>query len=345
MAEFVERLSRPATSNEFYYSTKNPFYRDGYGMPNCTCYAWGRFYELGGGRPSLCLWNAEEWFRYDDGYERGQTPRLGAIAVWSKGSLDTGDDGAGHVAVVERIYDDGSILTSNSAWGGSVFYTEKVANDYDLGGTYKFEGFIYHPINFDGVDDSIATVPDPISANRFLSLEEMKINATYIFYTLNRHGWTASAIAGMLGNMQTESTINPGIWENLDSSDPSRGFGLVQWTPSTKYTNWCSENGHEPASMDAALARIEWEIANGEQWISTSEYPMTFEEFKNSTLPASELADIFLKNYERPADSEQPARGEQANFWYEFIMKLPKIRKKKSGLSLWLMYQAVKRKV
>ena len=42
---FKPRLTAPTTDNRFYYKD-NVFYKSGYGMPNCTCYAWGRFYEL-----------------------------------------------------------------------------------------------------------------------------------------------------------------------------------------------------------------------------------------------------------------------------------------------------------
>lgn len=47
----------------------------------------------------------------------------------------------------------------------------------------------------------------------------------------------------MLGNMETESTINPGIWQSLNSGNASGGFGLTQWTPATKYINWANNNG------------------------------------------------------------------------------------------------------
>ena len=80
-----------------------------------------------------------------DGYERGKTPRLGAVICWRKGQAQNGNDGAGHVAIVEEIYDDGSILTSNSAYGGTRFYMKKIRPPYSLGGTYTFQGFIYNP--------------------------------------------------------------------------------------------------------------------------------------------------------------------------------------------------------
>ena len=318
MAKFPQRTTAPETSNAYYYAN-NPFYQAGYGLPNCTCYAWGRFYELSGTRPNLCSWDAVEWYGYDDGYARGQTPKLGAVIVWAKGTIGDDSDGAGHVAIVEQINPDGSIVTSNSAWGGWTFYMEEIDNSYSLSG-YRFLGFIYNPVNFDGSGDSYKP-ENPIRANRWLSLEEMQINAKYIAWYLLKRGWTLNAISGMLGNFQTESSINPGIWQNL-AVDVGPAFGLAQWDPFTKYTSWCEENGLDPAAMDSALMRIEWELANGEQYYATSAYPETFAEFKVSTKNPYYLGMAFLANYERPAEPNQPARGEQAEYWYTYLSEI-----------------------
>lgn len=46
-------------------------------------------------------------------------------------------------------------------------------------------------------------------SSQSLTLEQEKINATYIWNYLREQGWTLNAVAGMLGNMQSESAINP----------------------------------------------------------------------------------------------------------------------------------------
>lgn len=46
-------------------------------------------------------------------------------------------------------------------------------------------------------------------SSQSLTLEQEKINATYIWNYLREQGWTLNAVAGMLGNMQSESSINP----------------------------------------------------------------------------------------------------------------------------------------
>lgn len=161
MSKFISRLTAPSKSDKHFYSD-NIFYRCGYGMPNCTAYAWGRWYELLGTKPKLWTGNAENWYpksKSYDGYERGQTPKLGAIACWRKGQAGNDRDGAGHVAIVEEIYADGSILTSNSGYKASLFFTKKIARGYALSG-YTFQGFIYLPIEFDNPVNTEYTYQD-----------------------------------------------------------------------------------------------------------------------------------------------------------------------------------------
>lgn len=157
--------------------------------------------------------------------------------------------------------------------------------------------------------------------NAYLTKEEMTVNAQYILDYLTNRGWTENAVCGMLGNMETESTINPGIWQSLDQGNTSLGFGLVQWTPATKYIDWAQSNGYpnhdDWYAMVPELERIIWEVENGVQFYPTDEYPMTFADFIKSSESPVYLADVFITNYERPADSDQPIRGEQAQYWFD----------------------------
>lgn len=141
--KYVARTTAPNLNNSCYYSTKNALYRDGFGMPNCTCYALGRWIELLGYIPRLCLGMAGRWYGYNDGYQRGNTPKLGAIAVWGL----NGSNIDGHVAVVED-FGDGYIYCSNSAYKSTNFYMKYYYGNYNFG-SYIFKGFIYPPINFE----------------------------------------------------------------------------------------------------------------------------------------------------------------------------------------------------
>lgn len=71
--------------------------------------------------------------------------------------------------------------------------------------------------------------------------------------------------------------------------------------------------------MDNNLLRINYEVQNGIQWIPTQTYNYTFSEFKVSNDTPYNLALAFLANYERPADPNQPYRGNQAEAWFEYL--------------------------
>lgn len=183
-----------------------------------------------------------------------------------------------------------------------------------------------------------------------LPQDEMNENAKYIASYLTDNGWSKNAIAGMLGNMHAESTINPGRWQSEDVGNTSLGYGLVQWTPSTKYTDWCSEQGYsDPSEMDNALARILYELENNIQWIATSSYNFTFEEFSKSELSVSELAKAFLLNYERPADQSEEVQNYRASLGEQYYSVIsgelpdPEPAKKKKRKFKFMLFTARKR--
>ena len=110
---------------------------------NCTYYTWARASELIG-KPLISgdkQWgNAGTWYSNCKEYNKGQTPKLGAIAVWKGGG-----QGWGHVAVVEKIDSDGTIHTSEGSYNMGVWYKNgkySKSNNYGFGG-YKLQGFIY----------------------------------------------------------------------------------------------------------------------------------------------------------------------------------------------------------
>lgn len=160
---------------------------------------------------------------------------------------------------------------------------------------------------------------DWIAKNNYLSYSEMQVNAKNVYAGLSGAGWTDNSIYAVLGNMQSESSINPGIWESLK---PYRGgYGLVQWTPYTKYSEWAGEGWQNNGNKQ--IERILWELNNGGQWIPTSKYPMSFRDFTKSSESPELLADVWLRNYERPAVIPQPQRGKQALKWQEFFGETP----------------------
>ena len=157
-----------------------------------------------------------------------------------------------------------------------------------------------------------------ISKNIYLTEEEMQNNALMVFRALYIKGWTIEAIAALLGNMESESTINPGIWENM-TLDILGGYGLVQWTPSTIYTMWATSNDYDIADGDAQLLWIDTMTELTGQWIPTDEYPLSFAQFKRSTASPQYLASAFLKNFERAGVEVESERRTQASKWYNYM--------------------------
>ena len=158
---FVPRLTRPEAGNKYYITKAAGGYSDAVkGSPtdsacnvlsNCVGYAYGRFNEIigEGACKHLRPVNAENFIQYKGTLEVGMEPRLGACMVWQKGATLKGSDGAGHVAIVEKIVSSTEIVTSESGWGASKpFWTQtrkKGSGNWGQGSSYKFLGFIYNP--------------------------------------------------------------------------------------------------------------------------------------------------------------------------------------------------------
>ena len=143
---FTPRLTDSGIKgNKYWYSQTNPFYAAGLGLPNCTAYTWGRFWEETPEfiQKELPTGNGKEWFdsaKQKGFYKTGKEPKLGAVICF-------GGTEFGHVAIVEEISENGDIVTSNSDYiTKQIFYTKVLLkkNNYDMG-TLRFQGFIYNP--------------------------------------------------------------------------------------------------------------------------------------------------------------------------------------------------------
>lgn len=126
-------------------------------LANCVGYASGRFNEIiniardsSGCTYKTLNCNAENFIERakNAGLEVGSTPRVGAIGCAMKGATLSGDDGAGHVWIVEKVNADGSTYTSESGYGSTAFWNQTRNNNngrWGLSSGYTFRGFIYLP--------------------------------------------------------------------------------------------------------------------------------------------------------------------------------------------------------
>lgn len=167
------RTTKPTSGNKFFitkskggYSTciqGSPTDSQCNVLSNCVGYACGRFNEIIGAMkyPSLNC-NAENFIeraKNTYGLEISSVPTLGGIMVWQKGTL-SGNDGAGHVAIVEKIIDSNTIYTSESGYGGSAFWNSTRRNTngrWGLGSAYTFRGCIVNP----AIGKVVAPTPTP----------------------------------------------------------------------------------------------------------------------------------------------------------------------------------------
>lgn len=165
-----------------------------------------------------------------------------------------------------------------------------------------------------------------VVGNRYLNTAEMQNNAQIIYDRL-KNGWTKNAICALLANMQSESNINPGIWEGLNEGNLSGGFGLVQWTPATKYRNWHDSYFGDTNYTDGnkQISRIIYEVNNGIEWgTGLSQQGLNFLGFTKSTLDPYTLAVEFMLCYEKPAPQYstpyyQAIRGNNARAWWDYF--------------------------
>lgn len=157
---YKSRLVAPENGNPFYNTKSAGGYSDAIvGEPtcegcnvlsNCSGYAVGRFSEIADD-PTMKLLapvNACDFITYmNKSLLVGQIPKLGACAVWAGGP-----NGFGHVAIVEKINSDGSIITSESGWNTMPHFFTKIRKNLGNWGQsakYTFLGFIYQPIEYE----------------------------------------------------------------------------------------------------------------------------------------------------------------------------------------------------
>lgn len=135
-------------------------------LANCVGYANGRFNEIIND-PDIkgivkafkyqLICNAENFIESAkrQGLKISAKPTVGGIMVWQKGATLNSGDGAGHVAIVEEIYKDGSIFTSESGWGSRDWAFKNLRRNNSNGrwgqsSAYKFRGCIVNPAVKDG---------------------------------------------------------------------------------------------------------------------------------------------------------------------------------------------------
>lgn len=165
---------------------------------------------------------------------------------------------------------------------------------------------------------------------------------------LSARGWTRNAVAGLLTCVAFESGYNPWQWQNdhifasttvdYDNYPGSVGYGLVQWTPASymnhdyytnkgerpnKYINnpqsvnltgYGPNFSDIPGNVNDGTAQLVYLDSYGwvGQYFDSHNYyghlVPNFQDFKTSTLPASDLCEAWTQNFERAGGSYDPTQ-------------------------------------
>jgi len=159
---------------------------------------------------------------------------------------------------------------------------------------------------------------------------EAQENVMKMVEVLASLGFTVNAMAGLIGNIEVESGLNPWRWEG-DSVSLSGGYGLLQYTPATKYIGNATAQGFSEyapnypvgsGGQDDGTAQLKFmDSTNASEYFATSSYPLSYAAFKDSTMPPEYLASAWLYNYERPLNpsASESIRKANASYWYDFI--------------------------
>lgn len=202
---------------------------------------------------------------------------------------------------------------------------------------------------------------------------EKQIHNAYKMRTaLQQQGYDATAIAGVIGNAQTESSITTGAIQKpsvlpnngerlqdvpnsymLQYYTPTAGgqgygLGLLQWDrfsqtyQSHDLLGWTNANGYQWYDGDGQMARLAFEFSHDSTYhFWTENYHITWAEFKDFEISrpswgADDAADVWASNWERSdPGSGRENRKANALYWYQYFIDHPFEPKPAKIFLLW----------
>lgn len=343
---YVPRLSDVGMRSSRYWNSSLNIFYPRYGLPNCTCYAYGRWLEIANGDVTKLAGllvnsgqlpgnrNGGNWYIASPALQAGQSnPQPGDIKVAKRNT----QDGWGHVCVVEEVHED-YVVTSGSWYGSKYFVVENAYKrnnwrmNWEVNRKYTFQGFLRMGGASGGVVPSIPMPTEWVNDIDYFIPDgsQDEINNMVMAYVALKEAdstWTLEAICGVLGNMWRESHLNPGMRE----IGHSQNGGLVGWTPLTKW------------SHEASIRGIPWNDGDGQcEWVSSGKYwhwngakwvlfdnhwvpgrmttPMTYSEYKQCTDSPEGCAKHFMQGYEGPSVPALAERQAKARYYYEYLL-------------------------
>lgn len=198
-----------------------------------------------------------------------------------------------------------------------------------------------------------------ISRSGGLTQAEMENNANIVIAYYRSRNINDKTIAGILGNMQAESSINP---ERQEVG--GQGYGLVQWTPVSVLQNHCNTLGLSPYNDgDVQLQVIIPEILNQSgvgEWYTSQAFisnyynsgatqdmiGITGQQYLDNSMnwEPDKLAVLFMAGYERPSYNPDinhyQLRQQYALQWYQYMggQPTPTPTDKNKSKFKWVLY-------
>lgn len=207
--------------------------------------------------------------------------------------------------------------------------------------------------------------------------DKQQHNASKILAYFRGLGWTVNAIAAMVGNMQLESWLSPGLIQGTNryrlpnsaaslSDVPNSvmidfydghygltgggfGIGLAQWDGDTptppagqKLVSFAERYNLIWYDGDTQIYRIRREQETNIQWQAQtlgSTY-WTWAEFIASTETPEELAYVWRVCYEVADPQTDATRRANARYWYDWFLAHPT-----TGLPSWMYFLFNRKKV
>lgn len=179
-------------------------------------------------------------------------------------------------------------------------------------------------------------------------------NATKVYNYFSALGWSLSAIAGMLGNMQLESWMSPALIQGTHRSQlpnsasslsdvpnsvminfygsSGYGIGLVQWDGYTstapagqKLVSFAERYGYNWYDGDTQCYRIQREKETNIQWQNGTVDGIywTWANYVNTTESPEKAAHAWRVCYEVAASGTDSTRQANARYWYEYFADVP----------------------
>ena len=140
-------------------------------------------------------------------------------------------------------------------------------------------------------------------------------NATEVYNKLTGAGWTHNAACGVIGNLIHESCgINPGQFQGGYNYSWSAGFGIAQWTPGTKVSDYIGSQAQ--GVVDNGNAQMNLLMSDTGQWntaflnpdgssnyysLSGLPYITSMSQYSHSSASVADLTAVWMVCWERPS--------------------------------------------